>query len=120
MGPTRKPLEERLWAKVNKTESCWLWMGSVAGRGYGRIRRPGHNGLEVYVHRLSWEMHFGSIPEGRQVLHRCAARLTASNVSDARRLRAAGATVSGLARQFAVSRRSMRDALNERTWRHVG
>jgi hypothetical protein len=43
---------------------CWPWTGYVGTHGYGRI------GLR-FVHRLSWEMSRGPIPNGKQVLHRC-------------------------------------------------
>ena len=26
-------LEARFWAKVQKSDSCWLWTGAKAGRG---------------------------------------------------------------------------------------
>ena len=28
-------VEERFWAKVDKTEGCWLWKLSPSSRGYG-------------------------------------------------------------------------------------
>lgn len=63
----RVPIELRFWAKVNKTPSCWLWTAATL-RGYGQIslnRKP------AYAHRLSWEMAYGPIPEGVEVLHKC-------------------------------------------------
>jgi hypothetical protein len=62
------PLEERFWRKVTKTDSCWVWSASRNGKGYGQINR---NKKPVLAHRLSWELHFGKIPEDRSVLHRC-------------------------------------------------
>ena len=67
--PARKiPLGERFWAKVNKTETCWLWTGGKRPFGYGFIWYEGRN---LSVHRLSFEMHHGPIPEGMVVCHRC-------------------------------------------------
>jgi hypothetical protein len=63
---------ERLYAKTHQTESCWLWTGRRERDGYGRImigsrkHRP---------HRLSWELHCGSIPDGLRVCHKCDVRL---------------------------------------------
>ena len=63
-------IEERLWKKVIKTDSCWIFNGATNGRRYGIIfnkdtKKP------VRVHRISWEIHFGSIPIGMYVCHKC-------------------------------------------------
>lgn len=47
---------------------CWLWLGSVRGRGYGQMQVNGRN---CCAHRLSYEEFVGPIPEGLDVLHRC-------------------------------------------------
>jgi hypothetical protein len=61
--------EERFWARVEKTDDCWLWKANDNGLGYGRINTtPGR--LE-YVHRFSWRLANGEIPDGLCVLHRC-------------------------------------------------
>lgn len=70
MGKTI-PLAERFWAKVKKTEGCWLWTGSKARFGYGKIGTGRRSGKTVTAHRVSFEMHCGPIPEGLCVLHRC-------------------------------------------------
>lgn len=68
-GPyTRRPLEERFWEKVEKTDTCWVWTGGTS-HGYGDIFiQPGKH---IRTHRLSWTLHFGDIPEGLCVLHHC-------------------------------------------------
>lgn len=63
-------LEQRFWTKVQKTESCWLWVGNLIPSGYGQImssppKRP------LGAHRVSWELHNGPIPEGLEVCHNC-------------------------------------------------
>lgn len=65
-----KPVEERFWPLVLKTDSCWLWQGSVNNKGYGTIFR-GYQLGKVYTHRLSWELANGPIPEGLEILHDC-------------------------------------------------
>ena len=35
MGPKRTDPIPRFWAKVNKTESCWLWTAAKDDQGYG-------------------------------------------------------------------------------------
>lgn len=71
-GRKRLSLEERFWANVAKAgdDQCWLWIASKRG-DYGQIVRSGKNGPWDLVHRLSWKMHFGEIPTGLFVLHRC-------------------------------------------------
>lgn len=65
------PLNERFWAKVNQTSGCWEWTGSRNPKGYGQIQRGGRGGGLVLTHRLSWEIHNGSIPDSLFVLHKC-------------------------------------------------
>jgi hypothetical protein len=71
-GRRSTPVEPRFWAKVNKTETCWLWTGAKdARRGYGSISV---NGRSVGVHRVSYEMHKGPIPDGLEIDHLCRVR----------------------------------------------
>jgi hypothetical protein len=58
----------RLWRRVDRTGDCWLWTGRVEANGYGKIWA---NGVRVYVHRLSWVLHHGEIPENGFVCHHC-------------------------------------------------
>lgn len=60
---------DRFWLKVEKTEDgCWLWKGTRNVQGYGKISQGGqHKG----AHRIAWELTFGPIPEGMNVLHHC-------------------------------------------------
>jgi len=67
------PIEERFWSKMNKTDSCWLWTGPKFYNGYGEIRKP--KGNVTGAHRISWELHFGPIPKGLFVCHKCDVKL---------------------------------------------
>jgi hypothetical protein len=68
--PNREPptFEKRFWAKVNKTDSCWLWTGALDFAGYGRFNMSG--GMKS-AHRLAYEWLVGPIPEGLQLDHLC-------------------------------------------------
>lgn len=70
---------ERFWNRVNKSGpvhpvcgQCWAWTGKPAKSGYGVV---GIGKRHVYAHRFSWGLHFGEIPEGLCVLHRCDNRV---------------------------------------------
>lgn len=67
------PFADRFWAKVNKTDCCWLWTGSTykGSQPYGTIGTGGKHGKVVKAHRASWLIHFGPIPDGLHVLHNC-------------------------------------------------
>lgn len=59
----------RFWNKVNNRQAgnCWIWDGAVTKAGYGWFDSQ----IDNYAHRLSWIMHFGYIPEGMLVCHKC-------------------------------------------------
>ena len=66
-----KPLVDRFWAKVEKTEACWKWHGSKSPGGYGQIREGGRGSALLRAPRYSWAIHIGPIPEGLCVCHKC-------------------------------------------------
>jgi len=63
--------EDRFWAKVQKTESCWLWTADTTWNGYGRIKI---NHRKILAHRFSYEIHKESIPEKMVIDHICRTR----------------------------------------------
>lgn len=67
----RQPLSVRFWRHVRTTEGCWLWTASFGKRGYGRLAISVRPFRYVLAHRLSWTLHYGSIPDGLSVLHHC-------------------------------------------------
>lgn len=72
MGIKARPIEERFFEKVKKTRTCWLWQAATnSGSLYGVIR---FNGKTITAHRISWRLHFGEIPKGLWVLHKCDVR----------------------------------------------
>jgi hypothetical protein len=61
---------ERFWAKVQKTDACWIWTGSKNEFGYGTFtRRSGESPRRA--HRFAWELVRSAIPKGLSVLHNC-------------------------------------------------
>lgn len=73
-GPNIRPLSERLWNKVDKTDTCWVWTGAVDRKGYGKIgvgsSKDGTRRLEI-VPRAAWQVTNGPIPDGLFVCHTC-------------------------------------------------
>jgi hypothetical protein len=69
----KKPntIPDDFWNRIEKTETCWLWRGGIMANGYGRLSVKRKT---VKVHRLSWELHFGPIPDGLHVCHKCDVR----------------------------------------------
>ena len=63
---TRPLTLDWLWAKVTKTDSCWLWHAARLPTGYGFAKRLRKT---LYAHRISWELHYGPIPNGHLVRH---------------------------------------------------
>src|SRR5580700_482422 len=65
------PIEVRFWRFVEpipEGDGCWEWTGGLS-KGYGHITRG--NRKMAKAHRISWELHFGEIPDGLCVCHRC-------------------------------------------------
>lgn len=63
-------LQQRFDAKYERVAGieCWIWMAATHQFGYGHI----YDGKKVNVaHRVSYQLHIGEIPDGKQVLHRC-------------------------------------------------
>ena len=66
--PEKTPDEERFFAKVDKTNSCWIWTGSHTTDGYGGFYAYGK---KIRAHRWSYEFHKSPIPDGLSVCHAC-------------------------------------------------
>lgn len=63
-----RPLEDRFWEKVSKTESCWIWEATLTRKGYGMVSVEGK---ARQAHRVSWSLANGPIPNGMLVDHIC-------------------------------------------------
>ncbi|KKL67586.1 hypothetical protein LCGC14_2133510 [marine sediment metagenome] len=65
-------LIERLSCRLKVVPNgCWEWQGCRLKDGYGLIGRGGGKRGMLRVHRAMWEIVFGPIPDGMDVLHRC-------------------------------------------------
>lgn len=62
----------RFWRMVRRDESCWTWTSARNKSGHGRFAVWRHNHMtNLYAHRVSWQIHFGMIPDGLYICHRC-------------------------------------------------
>lgn len=69
---------DRFWSRIDKNGPvpkhrpelgpCWIWTRSRTSAGYGNISLGTRH---EYTHRISWMLHFGDIPTGLHVLHKC-------------------------------------------------
>lgn len=66
----KAPAEERFWALVEKTDTCWLWIGTRDRRGYGRFAAVWRDG-KVLAHRWAYETFVGPVPDGLELDHLC-------------------------------------------------
>lgn len=58
---------ERFWAKVKKTERCWLWTGGKSRKGYGHFKLGGKH---MRANRVAFELTNGPLA-GKMALHSC-------------------------------------------------
>lgn len=60
---------DRFWKYVDAgaLSDCWEWTGATRN-GYGVLRI---NRKTIYAHRFCYELHYGPIPEGKEVCHNC-------------------------------------------------
>ena len=65
-------LAERFWDKVEfiPGHPCWEWIGAKQ-RGYGTIAIGAPSRKLLKAHRVSYELHKGTIPDNAFVCHRC-------------------------------------------------
>ena len=122
--------DQRFWAKVEKSDGCWNYMGALNPCGYGWITR---HGKQMSASRWSWSLENGPIPNGMSVLHKCDNRrcvnpshlylgtqtenmrdradrrrcatqkLSIEDVAAMKAMRVTGATIQAIADKFGVS-----------------
>lgn len=64
----RPSVKDRFLAKVQKTETCWLWTAGRDAHGYGQM---GIGRKVFYAHRLAYELLVGEISPGYLIDHIC-------------------------------------------------
>lgn len=68
---TRRSEEDRFWEKVDTRRlspgGCWEWLAGLTHNGYGQFK----SSCTSKAHRWSYLHHYGKIPDGLLVCHRC-------------------------------------------------
>lgn len=60
--------QKRFWSKVEKTDGCWFWRGTVLTNGYGQFSTKARRWS---AHRYSYRLDKSEIPRGLLVCHSC-------------------------------------------------
>jgi len=71
-------VEERFWAKVDRSGECWLWTASringKRGPTYGQFGT--WNPRKTWVsHRFAYELLVGPVPDGQELHHTCEVKI---------------------------------------------
>jgi hypothetical protein len=110
-----KRLKERFFAKVNKTYTCWLWIGSKGSNGYGQLflGTPQDNQTDASSKGRSR----GKVSRGEKNMH---AKLTEDQVIEMRKAyKPYEVTVKMLCDQYHMSQGAIIKVLRHESWRHV-
>ena len=65
-------LPERLRRRITVEDEHWVWTGYVSKRGYGKAY---WRGRDDYLHRITYEICVGPIPEGMEIDHLCRVKI---------------------------------------------
>lgn len=71
---TARPVVERFWSKVDKSDgpdACWHWLAGISPQGYGRFAP---NRRTIPAHRWAYESVNGPIPVGLVIDHTCGTK----------------------------------------------
>lgn len=64
-------LDDRFWSKVDKTRTCWIWVGALDNNGYGKYRL----GTKTFAaHRLAYIDANTHIDDRKVLDHLCRVR----------------------------------------------
>lgn len=67
-------IDQRFWARVDKTGECWEWQGAGHKRSNHGMFGWSKDGVKavMYAHRYAYERLVGEIPEGLVIDHLCS------------------------------------------------
>lgn len=73
MGHRVRDPEDRIsdLSMPEPNSGCWIWLGALGPKGYGKSFLRWRGKPEYYAHRISWLVFRGHIFDDLHVLHRC-------------------------------------------------
>lgn len=69
-----KPVIDRLMARLELADGCWVYQGAKTKAGYGLIGLGGRADGVGYCHRVTFEFFVAGIPNGLELDHLCRNR----------------------------------------------
>lgn len=125
--------KRNFWSKVHIGESgdCWEWMGLISRTGYGRVSLQNR---EYLTHRVAYFLYTGVDPLENLVTQTCGdhsccnpahlqlktkTTLSVSQIQYIREQAAQGVRPSTLAKQYSITRSTIYDIVNQRTWKDI-
>jgi len=148
-GALRKSLsiKEILYKNISpesNSHGCWLYTKLIM-KGYGHLNI---NGIKVPAHRVSYELHNSSIPQGMYICHKCdvrecvnphhlfvgthldnmqdkvhkgraARKLDYENVIEIKRRIANGESDSIISKDYNVNRQTINKIRLKQLWNHI-
>jgi hypothetical protein len=63
-------LPPKISSRIEKTDKCWNWVGSINIKGYGRMWLN-ELGRTDYAHRIVYRLLVGAIPKDLTIDHLC-------------------------------------------------
>jgi hypothetical protein len=136
---SRSSKRRDFWERVEKTDTCWIWIGARSSTGYGSYGLRG--GGAANAHRYAYELLRGAVADGRELDHLCrnrlcvnpdhlepvthaenarrgaGAKLTPAQVDEIRHRRALGERVVALGREFGVHHSQISRVARGVAWR---
>lgn len=73
-GRPSATMQERFMAQVSPepVSGCWLWVGAQKNKfGHGAFKLGNRQSKVACAHRVSYEIHYGELHEGKVVRHLC-------------------------------------------------
>lgn len=70
---SEQSVTDRLSKHVVKSDTCWEWQGTMFAGKYPYFSQKQDNGKYTvrFVHRITYELHVGPIPHGKQLTRTC-------------------------------------------------